>query len=117
MSQYQDIFQRWVGWAGFWGIGILRAVPTYIDISIPLFWTYSPLMYQKRLKMAIRAQFRHIHFFSQFTGTGLIGALLTPYFQIPAIRALESEITSFAGRKTGLIIPFWLADRRSDGLK
>jgi hypothetical protein len=32
-------------------------------------------------------------------------------------KSLESEITSFAGRKTGLIIPFWLADRRSDGLE
>ena len=30
---------------------------------------------------------------------------------------LESEIASFAGRKTGLIIPYWLADRRSDGMK
>jgi hypothetical protein len=30
---------------------------------------------------------------------------------------LESEITNFAGRKTGLISPFWLADRRSDGLE
>jgi len=30
---------------------------------------------------------------------------------------LESEITRFAGRKTGLIIPYWKADRRSDGLK
>ena len=30
---------------------------------------------------------------------------------------LESEIANFAGRKTGLIIPFWLADRRSDGLE
>jgi len=32
-------------------------------------------------------------------------------------KGLESEITRFAGRKTGLIIPFWLADRRSDGLE
>jgi hypothetical protein len=30
---------------------------------------------------------------------------------------LESEIANFAGRKTGLIIPIWLADRRSDGLE
>jgi hypothetical protein len=30
---------------------------------------------------------------------------------------LESDIAHFAGRKTGLIIPFWLADRRSDGLE
>jgi hypothetical protein len=30
---------------------------------------------------------------------------------------LESEIGNFAGRKTGLIIPYWLADRRSDGLE
>jgi hypothetical protein len=30
---------------------------------------------------------------------------------------LESEIANFAGRKTGLIIPFWLADRHSDGLE
>ena len=30
---------------------------------------------------------------------------------------LESEIASFAGRKTGLIIPYWLADRCSDGLE
>jgi len=30
---------------------------------------------------------------------------------------LESEIANFAGKKTGLIIPFWLADRRSDGLE
>jgi hypothetical protein len=28
---------------------------------------------------------------------------------------LESEITDFAGRKTGLIIPFWMADRLPDG--
>jgi hypothetical protein len=28
---------------------------------------------------------------------------------------LESEITHFAGRKTGLIIPFWRADRLPDG--
>jgi hypothetical protein len=28
---------------------------------------------------------------------------------------LESEIASFAGRKTDLIFPYWLADRRSDG--
>ena len=30
---------------------------------------------------------------------------------------LESEIANFAGRKTGLIIPYWLADRCSDGLE
>jgi len=30
---------------------------------------------------------------------------------------LESEIADFAGRKTGLIIPYWLADRRSSGLE
>jgi len=30
---------------------------------------------------------------------------------------LESKIANFAGKKTGLIIPFWLADRRSDGLE
>ncbi len=30
---------------------------------------------------------------------------------------LESEITVFLGNKTGLIIPFWLADRFSDGLE
>ncbi len=29
---------------------------------------------------------------------------------------LECEITSIAGRKTGLFIPFWLADLLSDGL-
>jgi len=29
----------------------------------------------------------------------------------------ESEIANVAGKKTGLIIPFWLADRRSDGLE
>ena len=32
-------------------------------------------------------------------------------------KGLESEITRFAGRKTGLIIPYWLADRCSDGLE
>jgi len=32
-------------------------------------------------------------------------------------KGLESEIASFAGRKTGLIIPYWLADRYSDGLE
>jgi hypothetical protein len=30
--------------------------------------------------------------------------------------AAESGKNGFTGRKTGLIIPFWLADRRSDGL-
>ena len=30
---------------------------------------------------------------------------------------LESKIAYFAGRKTGLIIPYWPADRRSDGLE
>jgi hypothetical protein len=30
---------------------------------------------------------------------------------------LESEIADFAGRNPGLIIPFWLADRRSYGLE
>jgi len=30
---------------------------------------------------------------------------------------LESEITNIAGRKTGHIVPLWLADRRSDGLE
>ncbi len=29
----------------------------------------------------------------------------------------ESEITDFTWRKTGLIIPYWLADRFFDGLK
>jgi hypothetical protein len=30
---------------------------------------------------------------------------------------VESGITDFNGRKTGLFIPFWLADRFSDGLE
>jgi len=30
---------------------------------------------------------------------------------------LESEIAHFSGRKIGLIIPYWLANRRSDGLE
>jgi hypothetical protein len=32
-------------------------------------------------------------------------------------KGLESEITRLTKRKTGLIIPYWLADRRSDGLE
>jgi hypothetical protein len=66
-------------WSGDW---LHR--PSYLQ---PPFWTLSLLIYQIRLKMAIRAQFRHIHFFCQVTVTGLIGALLIPYFQIPGIRA------------------------------
>jgi len=30
---------------------------------------------------------------------------------------LESEIPRFSGRKIGLIIPYWMADRCSDGLE
>jgi len=30
---------------------------------------------------------------------------------------LDSETTNFTWRKTGLNIPYWVADRRSDGLK
>ena len=30
---------------------------------------------------------------------------------------MESEIASVAGSKTGLIIPYWMVDRRSDGLE
>jgi hypothetical protein len=40
-----------------------------------------------------------------------------PIFPDTVYTGLESEIGNFAGRKTGLIIPFWLADRRSDGLE
>jgi hypothetical protein len=40
-----------------------------------------------------------------------------PIFSDTGYKGLEPEIASFAGRKTGLIIPFWLADRRSDGLE
>ena len=43
--------------------------------------------------------------------------IFDPLFSDNGYTGLESEITSFAGRKTGLIIPFWLADRRSDGLE
>jgi hypothetical protein len=32
-------------------------------------------------------------------------------------KGLEPEIASFSGRKTGLIIPYWLADRCADGLE
>ena len=42
--------------------------------------------------------------------------IFDPIFSDTGHTDLESEITSFAGRKTGLIIPYWLADRRSDGL-
>jgi hypothetical protein len=40
-----------------------------------------------------------------------------PIFSDYGYTGLESEIASFEGRKTGLIIPFWLVDRRSDGLE
>jgi len=30
---------------------------------------------------------------------------------------LESEITDFYGKKTGLFIPYWMADLSSDGLE
>jgi hypothetical protein len=39
-----------------------------------------------------------------------------PIFSDTGHTGLESKITSFVGRKTGLIIAFLLADRRSDGL-
>jgi len=40
-----------------------------------------------------------------------------PLFSDTGYKGLESEITDFAGRKTGLFIPFWMADRLPDGLE
>ena len=50
MWQYQVIFQRWFGSAGFGGPDYwdFKGCPPFIDISIPLFWTYSPLMYSEK---------------------------------------------------------------------
>jgi hypothetical protein len=43
------------------------------------------------------------HYYHLFSDNGFNGA--------------ESGINDFAGRKTGLFIPFWLADRFLDGLE
>jgi len=40
-----------------------------------------------------------------------------PLFSYTGLLGLKSEIINFEGRKTGIIIPFWLADRLSDGLE
>jgi hypothetical protein len=47
--------------------------------------------------------------FGRFLVTGLIGDTCNT--------GLESEIPDFSGRKTGLIIPYWMADRLPDGLE
>jgi hypothetical protein len=40
-----------------------------------------------------------------------------PLFSDYGYSGRESEIADFAGRKTGLIIPFWMADRLFYGLE
>jgi hypothetical protein len=43
--------------------------------------------------------------------------IFDPLFSDTCITGAESEITSFTGRKTGLIIPYRVADRLPDGLE
>ena len=58
-----------------------------------------------------------IFMFQAGFGNRSFWGIFDPIFSDTTYTGLESEIASFAGRKTGLIIPFWEADRRSDGLE
>ena len=49
--------------------------------------------------------------FDRIRITGLNGAFLIIFSAIAGLRAWNPEITDFTGRKTGLFIPIWEADR------
>jgi hypothetical protein len=69
-----------------------------------------------RAQKSNQGSIRAYSFFRLVLVTSLIGAFFKHIFPDTGHKGLESEIASFEGRKTGLIIPFWLADRRSGGL-
>jgi hypothetical protein len=51
------------------------------------------------------------------TGNRSYRGIFVPIFSDAVYTVLKTEITDFTARKTGLIIPFWMADRREDGLE
>ena len=52
--------------------------------------------------------------FAQSWVTGLIRAFLTPIFRITDILAWNPKSADFAAKKTGLIIPYWVANLLAD---
>ena len=64
-----------------------------------------------------RSSDRAYHFFGGIPVTGLIGALFCPVFPDYGGLSPECQTGDIKGRKTGLIIPYWEADRCSDDLE
>ena len=73
-------------------------------------------MDEKMLNLAIRAQFWHIRFSAGFGNRSYWGTF-EHIFSDTDYTGLESEIANFEGRKTGLIITYWLANLFPDGVK
>jgi hypothetical protein len=72
-------------------------------------------MYQKRLKWQSGLNSGIFPFWPVSANRSYWG-VFEHYFPDLWFTGTESETTHYTGRKTGLCIPFWLADRFLDGL-